>query len=275
MTGPGDSDLAAFRAELDTTLGRFKKLSTVHINAETHKEATRKIVQRWFRQERPGLLENGIAERDVLATDAVMQSLLRLASTRSLRSHYISALTGARRSANDLEVQLEIAYTSAHRQERQPRYSLLETRILETLEALVPSAAASYKQALKDLIDPDRVSFRGTANELRSVLWDVLDRLAPDEEVMAVAGYKHERDQTKPTQKQKTRFILKARKLAANAIRVPETTADMIEERVGTLTRATYNRSSISTHQESARSEVNVIKTYLDGLLSELLAIHV
>lgn len=86
------------------------------------------------------------------------------------------------------------------------KFSTLEStqeddRIVEKLEAIVPSAALSYKQAIFDLRDDQRLSFRGPALELRESLREILDVLAPDNEVTGSAGYVQERDRTGPTMK--------------------------------------------------------------------------
>lgn len=59
--------------------------------------------------------------------------------------------------------------------------------------ALVPTAALSYQQAIRDLADGGRVSYRGPAAELREVLREVLDHQAPDGEVMKSSDYKPEK----------------------------------------------------------------------------------
>lgn len=214
-----------------------------------------------------------MSEDGVAQVDTSMQALLRLAGGRRRRSHYVEQLRAAQRELGELEVELELALSVASDMET-PTHSRLEQALIETLAQLVPSAALSYRQAVRDLADPDRVSFRGTANELRAVLWDVLDRLAPDGDVEAAPGYKHEKGRTKPTQKQKVRYILRSRSQGQSARRVPETTAEILDDRVGALTRANYDRSSVSTHLAAARSEVQQVKTYLDSLLAELLEVH-
>ena len=69
-----------------------------------------------------------------------------------------------------------------------------DDQTIKKLEALVPSAALSYKQAVLDLNDDSRVSFRGPALELREALREILDHLAPDDEVTAAPGYVQEKD---------------------------------------------------------------------------------
>lgn len=270
---PSDSDLSAFRNDVGTALGRFRKLKTVHVNVEADRDAARTLVQRWFRTVRPALTRAGIAEAPILEVDLPMQALLRLAGARSKRANYVTHLVAAHRGLKEVEVELEVAHSLSPGHEG-PAHSSLERAIIETLERLVPTAALSYTQSLHDLVDPDRLSYRGTANELRAVLWDVLERLAPDKDVMAAPGYKNEKDRTKPTQKQKARYILKSRSLPESARRVPESTVEALEAHVGALVRANYDRSSISAHLSAAKSEVLQIKTYLDSVLAELLQVH-
>jgi hypothetical protein len=90
---------------------------------------------------------------------------------------------------------------------------------------------------------------------------------------MAADGFKLESGRTKPTQKQKARFIMRSR-LGDTAREPPEATLDLIEEHVARLTRGVYGRSSASSHVEVERGEVQQIKMYVDPLLAELLEIH-
>jgi hypothetical protein len=151
---------------------------------------------------------------------------------------------------------------------------MIEDAILRTLERMVPPAALSYRQALHDIAESDRVSYRGTAAELRECLREVLDQLAPDEAVRKAEGFQLERDSKRPTQKQKVRHILRQRGLPRTALRAPEDSATLVEELTASLARATYERGSISAHIEAARREILQVKMYVDSVLAELLEIH-
>lgn len=95
-----------------------------------------------------------------------------------------------------------------------PRLILSQTEraIVETLGRMLPPSSASYEQALRDIAQGGRVSWRGTATELREVLRELIDHLAPDDTVLASPGSQLEQGQRSPTQKQKVRFILRARR---------------------------------------------------------------
>ena len=149
-----------------------------------------------------------------------------------------------------------------------------ERSILKTLEGMLPPSAASYQQALRDLSQSGgRVSWRGTGTELREVLRDVMDHLAPDDKVMATTGFTLEANQKGPTQRQKVRYILKARKSPSAAINVAEGSLNTVEESVAALARSTYQRGSVSTHTKTGDTEVRNLKRYVDALLAELLEV--
>ena len=150
----------------------------------------------------------------------------------------------------------------------------VETQILTTLHKLVPSAGLSYEQALRDLRGAPRISYRGTAVELREALREVLDHLAPDADVMRSPGFKLEKDMTRPTMKQKAQFILKARGAVSGAISTPKDAIQRVEDASASLARSVYTRGSVSTHVATTREEVLTMKPYVDGVLAELLQLH-
>src|ERR1700688_4182203 len=86
-----------------------------------------------------------------------------------------------------------------------------ERLIIDKLARIVPAAAVSYKQCFLYLGGPLRHSYRGVAHELREVLRETLNYLAPDPDVMAAPGFKLERDRVKPTQRQKALHVLRKR----------------------------------------------------------------
>ena len=149
----------------------------------------------------------------------------------------------------------------------------IERLIVETLSRIVPAAAASYQQCLLDL-GGSRYSYRGIAHELREILRETLDYLAPDADVMASTGFKLEGDQERPTQRQKALHILRSRKLSREEISAPELAVTMIEEMGARITRTAYTRGSKDAHTVSSVAEVRQLKMWIDAVLGELLEIH-
>jgi predicted nuclease with RNAse H fold len=142
---------------------------------------------------------------------------------------------------------------------------------LKRSATLIPTAARSYQQAIKDLTDADRLSFRGTASELREALREVLDHLAPDDAVMKVRGFQLDPKRSAPTMKQKVRFILRARKEGSRATETAETAAEAVDGIIASLARSTYDTGSVATHISGERRSVVQLKRYVEAVLSHLL----
>jgi Predicted pPIWI-associating nuclease len=265
--------LLARLGDVDRAIGR---VTAVNVNTGTARDATRSLIQDYFRRVRPDLATLGFADSDLEALDGYMQRLLQLANGRNARASYLRVLRDIRRELQRTELIRELRLGE---QRHGPVAAVLitdvEGRIVSTLEQLVPTAALSYQQALRDLADSTaRLSFRGTANELREALRETLDHLAPDDDVMAATGFALEAGQTQPTQRQKVRHILRSRQLPSAARRVPEDTVALIEELTGAVARATSVRSSLSAHIASTEQEVRQLKMYVDSVLAELLQVH-
>jgi hypothetical protein len=145
-----------------------------------------------------------------------------------------------------------------------------DEQVISKLDALVPSAALSYKQAILDLKDDSRVSFRGPALELREALREILDHLAPDGEVTAAQGYLQEKGTVGPTRKQKVRFILK-KKGRQSSSDAPEQTVTAFEESIAALTGAVYNRSSKATHVAGEREAVMQLRRYVVAIFHDII----
>jgi len=147
-----------------------------------------------------------------------------------------------------------------------------ERAIHSTLTSLLAETGLSYEQVLRDLVTKRRVSWRGTGSELREVLREVMDHLAPDAQVMADPTFQFEDGLRGPSQKQKVRHILKARNAGSAAIANTEASLAAIES-IATLARSTYRRGSASAHKTATLKEVQKLKRYVDALLADLLEI--
>jgi len=155
----------------------------------------------------------------------------------------------------------------------------LDIMVLETLEKMCPTACASYKQGILDLSDQKRVSWRGTVTEFREALREILDILAPDDDVVKQEGFTFEKDgktgknRDKPTMKQKVVFIMKSRKVGKAALDTMKSHIDLVDEKTGAFVRSVYNRSSSSTHGTPDQPEAQSIMNYIALILAELLQV--
>lgn len=248
---------------------RLGRVSTVNVNSKDIREQTAALAQDYFQSVRP-LLTQTRQDELIAQIDDSFQHLLQLSHGLNAANSYRKYTKRLRKLAPRLMGALVMTQAG---QVPVEQTSADDTRILQTLADMVPSAAASYRQALFDLTDEGRVSFRGPAVELRESLREVLDHLAPDKEVMAVDGFKLEPERTKPTMKQKVRFILKARGRSKSESTVPENTANAIDGMIADLARSVYDKSSVAAHVATTRKNVGQVKRYVGALLHDILEI--
>lgn len=267
--------------QLWTMYDRFRsslvRSHAVNVNARSLRMAAQEIVQLYFRMVRPELVSLGFDSGRLEALDAGMQDLLRLSQGSNAKRSYVRALQGLAAARPGLLAAREQKLGEQFSDERDigdSSFDPIEKRIIETLKPMLPAAALSYEQSVRDLRALDRVSLRGTAVELRETLREALDHLAPDSEVVKMPGFKPEPAQTKPTMRQKARFVFRSRGLPSTASKTAEDAVSLVEERAASLVRSTYERGSASTHVATIRGEVQQLKMYVDSVLSELLQIH-
>jgi hypothetical protein len=228
----------------------------------------RSIARTYFEFVRPPL--DAAKKRDTLVEeiDTVIQALLQGAGAPSEKQTFIAQISEITPYLLEATIDLMKARGAARL-----ILSVTERRILETLTCMLPGCGESYEQALRDLSYSVRVSWRGTATELREVLREVIDHLAPDSKVTSADGFQLESGQVGPTQRQKVRFILRARRSRSAATAAAEATLSTVEESVAILARSTYTRGAVATHTSATDSEIRNLKRYVDALLAELLEI--
>ncbi len=121
--------------------------------------------------------------------------------------------------------------------------------------------AVSYEQAVIDIEDSERSSYRGPAAELREVLTGVLHTLAPNSQIEATEWYRESRrsgtrKEPTPTRAERTKFILRSR---AKGSAVTESAESYMK------------RGSAATHGGTERDELVKLLPYINALLRELL----
>ncbi len=199
--------------------------------------------------------------------DSVIQGLLLLAASASGQQAYLAKVNELRPYL--LEATVDLMKSRGKRLVLSP----VERSILDTLTALLPATAASYEQALRDIAGGARISWRGSALELREALRDVIDHLGPDEQVTRTPGFHLEEGRQGPTQKQKVRYVLRARRTSSAARNVAEAALETVDEAVAILARSMYESGSASTHVGASVKEMRNLKRYVDALLAELLEV--
>jgi hypothetical protein len=270
---PATEAWASWWTELDALAVLLKLRKGNLVSTQQTREQAKAAAQYYFRAVRPHLIDLAIDATRVEQFDWISTYLLRLASTVSRKSTYSVRLRELKALRGEIETAIEIGAAGGAIPSSTRVTTASEAAILATLKQIVPSTALSYRQVLQDIAEPQRVSYRGTAAELREVLRELLDHLAPDEAVLKT-GVKLEKDQKRPTMKQKTTFILKARGVGESTRKPAEEAVETVQESVSALARSVYTRGSVSTHVVTSRQEVLTLKGYADAVLADLLQIH-
>ena len=275
-----EADFAAWETLWQLIDGFVRALSRYrakNVNAADLRGQARKIVQKYFDEARGALQSLGTNEENLHAFDAEMQRLIGLSTGLNSRVSYRKTLRALKARRKKIETGLEFLIgVEANTTKTQTASPIgnIEGAILKTLEPMLPDAAKSYQQVLMDLQDKGRRSNRGTAAELREVVRELLDHLAPDAEVMKAPGFKLEPGLSSPTMKQQVRFILRARKATDPARETAENSVQHLDENIAALGRSVYTRGSVDVHTGRSREEILNFKMYADAVLGELLEIH-
>lgn len=257
--------VSEFLSALERERKGLNGVAGVQLKSATARAGLRGLAEKYFASVRPGLTAHSSASDHRAAVDAAMTDLIALCHKQGSIAKYKALLKTAKAHLIHLDTDL----VSAAQDESQP--SDADRRIIQTLRALLPSAAAAYEQALFDLRQTTRLSWRGPATDLREALRETLDHLAPDDEVKLMPGYKQEQDTHGPTMKQKVRFILKHRGTPKPQTTTTEDATAAIDAALGSFVRSVYTRSSVSTHTATGKQEVLRIHELVRVVLGELL----
>jgi len=138
--------------------------------------------------------------------------------------------------------------------------------LVARLGALDPDLARSYRQALIDLADSNRLSFLGPAGEIREVMRAAMHKLAPDGEVNKQKWFVGDKNRN-PTQAERIRFVVQG----GDNWKSANSTAETVEEKVGQMGRSLYGRASKAFHAGTQKREVEKILGYVRALLDEML----
>lgn len=234
----------------------------------------RSFVGAWFGQYKAAFVQMVGDEQLLASMDGIMQSILRRTVEKSARRTIIRDIKAARRYfTNTLLMPLSRAYWSRAPQQSPAGH---DEEVASGLRQLDSDLADSYVQAVFDITDGERLSYRGPAAELREVLTGVLHILAPNPRVEETDWYVEARrsgarKETTPTRAERVKFILRNRMQGSAQTETAETFMTTVEERLASVVNATYKRGSAATHGGTEQVEVQQIVKYINALLRELL----
>lgn len=246
MTSSSEDPWDHFYERIERLEKRVRGVKAVAVNSTSLKAEAKEVVQYYFRHARPDAIRTGIRESDLQQIDDSLQNLNTLSLGNNRKSSYLSCIAGCRKLIATLNVQRHklVGINAITPAQSANGITPQQQRVIDTLSAMLPVAARSFAQVLSDLADTSRKSFRGPAAELREILREVIDHLAPDSTVTSAPGFQYESERTNPTIRQKVRFIMKNRRKGSQAVATSEDAWASLDA----LARSLYNRGSAATH---------------------------
>lgn len=144
--------------------------------------------------------------------------------------------------------------------------------ILEALREVSMPLANSYLQIIAEFEDDGRITWDGTAHQIRELLRKLLDSLAPTNLVEKQGWYKEGDGLSGPTQKQRVKYILSIKSAGSKEQAVVQNIV-LIEDKIGNLVRDTYQRASDAAHRSKDKTEAYRILRYFEAFAYDLLNI--
>lgn len=228
----------------------------------------------WFDDYRQKLVVLEIAPELLIKIDEAMRSLLKLTNSSRRRSAYQAQIKKAKKSLDALIVDAQI---SEWRLAKQDNISVADAEVVSLLTNLDPDLERRYTQAIYDLSDQQRISYSGTANELREVIRITLQLKAPDNKVTKKDWFQDARKKpksdlpTNPTQAERVKFILEKRRASDNAIKNTQSNEELIDSLLSKVVRTTYSRVNAGVHGKENREEIIRNLRYIHAFLMDIL----
>jgi len=227
----------------------------------------------WFDEYRNGLASLGIEEKFLLEIDKSMRLLLQAATSSKRRSFYRQQITRANKILEKIQVDAQIAEWSSTKND-----SLVgDVNVRNALKNFDPDLERRYLQAIYDLNDSKRISYAGTANEIREIIRIVLSLQAPDKEVGKMPWFKESRkkqtDNTseRPTHTERVRFILEKRRAGGKEVKSAQENEKLIDGLLGSVIRSSYDRMNAGVHGKKDREEIIRGLRYVHAFLFDVL----
>jgi exonuclease VII small subunit len=270
---PGQTvDPETFRVAIKKLLQRVRKCNTATISLEEVLTLAKSVVNLWFNDVAP-FAKFGSDNLDALQViDSAMNQLLAHTLKAARRESYLATLNEALRAYE------KGVYVYLHKTHGAVLAGMLSTGlggddVTDALAKISESLSVGYQQVRKDLSDSSRISWRGTANELREVIRELLEILAPDSLVTKAKWYKQDQHTKGATQAQRARFALEQRATQEHRTSAVQETLNLVEESIARLIRKTYQRANSVVHSPQDRDEVKRILGYFDLLARDLLGL--
>ena len=149
-----------------------------------------------------------------------------------------------------------------------------DREIYDKLTSIAPEFADKYLSAWQ-IYQTDLQNYSGATGEIRDTFTQVLHKLAPDDQVISQANFALEKDQTKPTRRQRIIYIMQQRysksKRSKAMAKEIASDIDILETQLAKVVQTAYAEASGMTHTTATREKVYPLLKRFDNILAQLL----
>lgn len=147
----------------------------------------------------------------------------------------------------------------------------LDLSLAALLEAVHPDYRAKYVSAWT-IYEQVMPNYSGAVSEMRDLITLILHSFAPDDQVMAQPGFKLDRDQTKPTRRQRVMFVFKEKREQGKAVASDDELLDSNAARLASIIGTAYSNASALTHTTASRELAFASLKQSESILVQLIS---
>jgi hypothetical protein len=154
--------IAELIKKIDVVKKSLSNVTSNQLHSDKLRGEIRVLIEAYFKVVRPQITTNSSQGSEIGKVDEYFQTLLELCHKKGKVSTYTKSLTTIR----SLLIKIDSSQVSFNTLPVVTQNSI-DLTIIDTLQKIMPSAALSYKQAIEDLTQGARYSWRGPATDLR------------------------------------------------------------------------------------------------------------
>lgn len=263
-------DPETFRVALKNLQARLRQSKRATVSLQEIRTLSKSVANLWSNDISPMAKLASNNETALNSIDSLMDQLVAHTLRPTKKAVY---LTTVREALRTYDKQI---FVHLHKQVGavlSGTASIGDNSVIDALAKISESLVAGYQQVHKDLADDTRISWRGTADEIREVLRELLEFLAPDEQVKRMTWYKQEPNTEGPTQAQRAKYALEQRAAQTHRVNATQETVNLVEQSISRLVRKTFQRANNAAHTAQDKNEVKRILGYFDLLAKDLLGL--
>lgn len=236
--------------------------------------------QTWFSEYSKQVQLLGVPAEMVVKLNELFGNLLRTVGTAKRRIAYLENIQSIEEIFEGFYAEAQVVEWQHNRPNGFPTEQNPD-EVVELLASVDSDLATRYRQVISDLSDPNRMSYAGTAGELREILRIVMLTNAPDDQVKQKRWFKQTRasatnqkeKERGPTHAERVRYILETkREVSDKDVTIAQSNEEAIDTILGKAARSSYDGMNSQLHGSKNKGDIIRSLQYVRPLLIDLLS---